>query len=176
MTLDLIAAEEGLFNMIAFGRSEDDLLAVLQHPETMISSDGLAVDPHGPSGTGHPHPRYYGCYPRFLGHYVRERGIMSLEAAIHRCTGLVADTFALAQRGTLEQGNAADIVIFDRRHRRNGDIPGPQQFPMGVDTVIVNGTLVITNGTTRAPDPAKRCAHASQSVPVDPGSNPTLVD
>src|SRR6185436_10706103 len=80
VTLDLIAAEEGLVNMIAFGRSEEDLLAVLHHPETMIGSDGLAVDPNGPSGTGHPHPRYYGCYPRLLGHYVRERGIMSLEA------------------------------------------------------------------------------------------------
>ena len=114
--LDLIAAEDGLINMIAFGRSDADLETVLRHPDTLIGSDGLAVDPHGPSGSGHPHPRYYGCYPRLLGRYVREQPTLTLEAAIHRATGLVADTFGLRDRGVLEVGRAADMVVFDPAH------------------------------------------------------------
>ena len=111
--LDLIAAEDGLINMIAFGRSDADLETVLRHPDTLIGSDGLAVDPYGPSGSGHPHPRYYGCYPRLLGHYVREHLTLTLETAIHRATGLVADTFGIRDRGVLEVGRAADMVVFD---------------------------------------------------------------
>jgi N-acyl-D-aspartate/D-glutamate deacylase len=145
--LDLIAAEDGLINMIAFGRSEDDLQAVLQHPDTLIGSDGLAVDPHGPSGSGHPHPRYYGCYPRLLGRYVRDQATLGLEDAIHRSTGLVADTFGLRDRGVLEVGRAADVVVFDPAAVQDAaTFLDPQQFPTGIDTVIVNGTLVVNAG------------------------------
>ncbi len=145
--LDLIAAEQGLVNMIAFGRSEDDLLAVLRHPETLIGSDGLAVDPDGPSGSGHPHPRYYGCYPRLLGRYVRDAGSLELEAAIRRCTGLVAETFGLAERGTLEVGRVADVVVFDPATVIDeATFLEPQRFPTGIETVLVNGTLVVDHG------------------------------
>jgi N-acyl-D-aspartate/D-glutamate deacylase len=145
--LDLIAEEEGQINMIAFGRSEDDLLAVLRDPETLIGSDGLAVDPTGPSGSGHPHPRYYGCYPRLLGHYVREQGAMPLESAIRQCTGLVAETFGLVDRGALEVGRAADVVVFDpARVIDQASFLEPQQFPVGIEAVLVNGTLVIDDG------------------------------
>jgi N-acyl-D-amino-acid deacylase len=140
----VIAAEQGLVNMIAFGRSEDDLQAVLQHPDTMIGSDGLAVDPHGPSGSGHPHPRYYGCYPRLLGRYVRDQATLGLEDAIHRSTGLVADTFGLTERGVLELGRAADIVVFDPESVVDqATFLEPQRFPTGIETVVVNGTLVV---------------------------------
>jgi len=146
--LDLIADEDGLINMIAFGRSDLDLDAVLRHPDTLIGSDGLAVDPHGPSGSGHPHPRYYGCYPRLLGHYVRERGILSLESAIHRSTGLVADTFGLRDRGVLQVGSFADVVVFDPATIVDtATFLEPQQFPTGIDTVLVNGTVVVDDGT-----------------------------
>jgi N-acyl-D-amino-acid deacylase len=146
--LDLIAAEEGLVNMIAFGRSEDDLQAVLRHPATMIGSDGLAVDPLGPSGSGHPHPRYYGCYPRLLGRYVRDQATLGLEDAIYRSTGLVADTFGLAERGVLEVGRAADVVVFDPESVVDqATFLDPQQFPMGIETVVVNGTVVVVDGT-----------------------------
>jgi N-acyl-D-amino-acid deacylase len=142
--LDLIAAEDGLINMIAFGRSEDDLQAVLRHPDTLIGSDGLAVDPHGPSGSGHPHPRYYGCYPRLLGLYVRQQSTLDLETAIRRCTGLVAETFGLRGRGVLEVGHAADVVVFDPETVIDeATFLDPQQFPTGIETVIVNGSVVI---------------------------------
>jgi N-acyl-D-amino-acid deacylase len=145
--LDLIAAEDGLINMIAFGRSEDDLQTVLRHPDTLIGSDGLAVDPQGPSGSGHPHPRYYGCYPRLLGRYVREQGTLDLETAVRRCTGLVAETFGLAERGVLDVGRAADVVVFDPATVIDeATFLEPQRFPTGIETVIVNGTVVINAG------------------------------
>ena len=145
--LDLIAAEEGLINMIAFGRSDVDLETVLLHPDTLIGSDGLAVDPHGPSGSGHPHPRYYGCYPRLLGRYVREQPTLTLEAAVHRATGLVADTFGIRDRGVLEVGRAADVVMFDPvTVIDEATFLEPQRFPTGIGTVVVNGTLVVEHG------------------------------
>jgi N-acyl-D-amino-acid deacylase len=154
--LDLIAAEEGLINMIAFGRSDADLERVLKHPDTLIGSDGLAVDPHGPSGSGHPHPRYYGCYPRLLGRYVREQAVLSLETAVHRASGLVAQTFGLADRGQLSVGSAADVVVFDPETIVDeATFLDPQRFPTGIDTVIVNGTLVIDRGVHTAARPGR---------------------
>jgi N-acyl-D-amino-acid deacylase len=160
LALELMAAEDGLVNMIAFGRSEDDLRDVLRHPHTLIGSDGLAVDPCGQSGSGHPHPRYYGCYPRLLGGYVREWGVLQLEDAIYRCTGLVAETFGLSGRGVIAPGNAADLVVFDPATVVDeATFLDPQRFPTGIETVIVNGTPVIERGTHTEQRPGKvmRC-------------------
>ena len=77
--LELIARSDNRIQMVAYGRSEDDLRAVLTHPLTSIGSDGLAMDPDGPSSAGRPHPRSFGCYPRLLGRYVRDAGLLTLE-------------------------------------------------------------------------------------------------
>lgn len=147
VALDLIAEHAGLINMIAFGRSEDDLRAALRHADTMIGSDGLAVDPTGPSGSGHPHPRYYGCYPRLLGTYVRDEGVLSVEQAIYKSSGLVAATFGLTGRGTLAEGHAADIVVFDSDAiSDHATFLDPQQYPTGIDAVIVNGAIAVDHG------------------------------
>jgi N-acyl-D-aspartate/D-glutamate deacylase len=154
--LDLIAAEEGLVNMIAFGRSDDDLHAVLRHPETLIGSDGLSVDPDGASGSGHPHPRYYGCYPRLLGRYVREKAILGLEDAIYRATGLVAETFNIHDRGVLAVGRAADVVVFDPVTIFDpATFLDPSQFSAGIGTVIVNGALVVDSETHTGARPGR---------------------
>jgi N-acyl-D-amino-acid deacylase len=146
-TLDLIADEEGLVNMIAFGRSDEDLATVLRHPDTLIGSDGLAVDPHGPSGSGHPHPRYYGCYPRLLGMYVRDNALLTLEEAIFRSTGLVAETFGITDRGVLARNRAADVVIFNPETViDDATFLDPQRFATGIETVIVNGAVVVDHG------------------------------
>ena len=76
--LNLIQRSNNRVQMVAYGRSEDDLRAVLTHELTSIGSDGLAMDPDGPSSAGRPHPRSFGCYPRFLGRYVRDAGLLSL--------------------------------------------------------------------------------------------------
>lgn len=156
VALDLIAAEEGLINMIAFGRSDEDLHDSLRHPDTMVGSDGLAVDPGGPSGSGHPHPRYYGCYPRLLGRYVREEHLLTLEEAIYKSTALVAETFGLADRGVVAEGKAADLVVFDPEAVIDrATFLEPQQFPRGIDTVIVNGTVVVDGGQHTGAGPGR---------------------
>ena len=106
--LELIARSDNRIQMVAYGRSEDDLRAVLTHDLTSIGSDGLAMDPDGPSSAGRPHPRSFGCYPRLLGRYVREAGLLTLERAI--------EMSHLAPRGPGRAGRSRS----DRRGRRRG--------------------------------------------------------
>jgi len=145
--LALAERSRGTATMVAFGRSEDDLRAALRHPRGMIGSDGLGLDPSGPSGSGQPHPRSYGCYPRLLARYVRDEPILRLEEAIARSTSRVADTFGLADRGVIEPGRRADIVVLDpARIEDRATFEDPQRFAVGVSTVLVNGQPVIADG------------------------------
>ena len=88
---------------------EGDVERIMRHPRTMIASDGRLVRP----GQGHPHPRWYGTFPRVLGVYVRERGVLALEDAVHKMTGMPAARLGLADRGHVAEGMAADLVVFD---------------------------------------------------------------
>jgi N-acyl-D-aspartate/D-glutamate deacylase len=91
-----------------------------------------------------------------LGRYVRDEAVLSLEDAIFRCTGLVAETFGLADRGVLAEGSAADVVVFDPATVIDeATFLEPQQFPTGIDGVVVNGTLVIDGGRHTAALPGK---------------------
>ena len=102
------------------------------------------MDPDGPSGIGRPHPRNFGCYPRFLGRYVRDQGLMPLERAIAMSTSAAADRVGLADRGRLMQGAAADIVVFDQAAILDAaTFQEPKQFPLCIDWVIVNGQAVV---------------------------------
>ncbi|MFH1764289.1 MAG: amidohydrolase family protein, partial [Gemmatimonadota bacterium] len=87
LTLRLLFEEGGSVGMIGFGMSEENTARILSHPLGMICSDGSVYDP---DGSGSPHPRSYGTFPRVLGHYVREMGVLSLETAIHKMTGMPA--------------------------------------------------------------------------------------
>ncbi len=86
--------------------SEEDVRRILQHPATMIGSDGLPNDPR-------PHPRLWGTFPRVLGYYCREQGIFPLAQAVHKMTGMPAQRFGLAGRGRISEGAHADLVLFD---------------------------------------------------------------
>jgi N-acyl-D-aspartate/D-glutamate deacylase len=142
--LDLVRDTENRAIMVAYGRSEDDLRAVLQHPATSIGSDSLAMDPHGPSGIGRPHPRNFGCYPRFLGRYVRDGGLMSLERGIAMSTSAAADRVGLRDHGRIRDGAAADLVVFDEAAILDrASFSDPKQFPIGIDRVIVDGRVVV---------------------------------
>jgi N-acyl-D-amino-acid deacylase len=119
---------------IYFAMDEDDVARILAHPLTMIGSDGLAHDS--------AHPRLWGSFPRVLGHYVRERGLMSLEAAVHKMTGLPAQRFGLADRGLLVTGMAADLVVFDPvRVQDQASFAAPLRPSTGIDAVWVGGRL-----------------------------------
>ncbi len=144
---DLIERSDNRVQMVAYGRSEDDLRAVLAHPLTSIGSDGLAMDPDGPSSAGRPHPRSFGCYPRFLGRYVREDGLLTLEQAVAMSTARPADRAGLSDRGRIAAGAVADVVIFDPETIVDGaSFQEPTRPPTGIAHVIVAGRSVVTDG------------------------------
>jgi N-acyl-D-amino-acid deacylase len=131
--------------MIAGGRSEDDLLAVLGHPASVVGSDGFALDPSGPTGEGLTHPRSYGCYPRLLGSYVGP-GRLTLEEAVAKCTSLPARRVGLDDRGVVAEGYAADLVVLDLDAMADrSTYVAPHAHPEGVEQVIVNGAVVVHN-------------------------------
>jgi len=154
--MELIRRSDNRVVMIAYGRSEDDLRAVLGHASSSIGSDGLAMDPSGPTGAGRPHPRNYGCYPRFLGKYVRDERLMSLEQAIAMCTSLPADRVGLTGRGRLVDGAIADVVAFDPAtiiDRSTFEQPG--RYPLGIRHVVVGGVPVVRSGRQEAARPGR---------------------
>jgi N-acyl-D-amino-acid deacylase len=118
-----------------FQMNEEDVQRVLAHPRAMIGSDGLPHD-------ARPHPRLWGAFPRVLGHYSRELGLLRLESAVFKMTGLPAAQFRLGKRGTLAAGHPADITVFDpQRIRDRATFAEPEQFSEGVRHVFVNGVL-----------------------------------
>ncbi len=120
--------------------SEEDVERIMQHPMTMIGSDGRLVKP----GIGHPHPRYYGTYPRVLGYYVREKGTISLSDAIYKMTQFPATTLGLDDRGSIQEGMLADIVIFNPETVIDkSTFEDPHQYPEGIHYVIINGQLAV---------------------------------
>ena len=124
---------------------QEDIERIMKSEFTMIGTDGSGVAPTGVLSHGKPHPRHYGTYPRILGRYVREKGLLSLEEAIYKMTGFPAKRLGLDDRGLLREGYWADIVIFDPNTIiDNSTFLDPHQFPTGIHLVIVNGEVVVT--------------------------------
>jgi N-acyl-D-amino-acid deacylase len=140
---DLLLAEEAQVRVVIFGMSEDDVRRVMRSPNMMVGSDGRAVTPEGILGRGKPHPRYYGTFPRVLGHYVRE-GVLSLPEAVRKMTSMPAQRLGLWDRGLLREGFVADMAVFNQDLVRDEAIfTDPHRFASGILHVIVNGTIVI---------------------------------
>jgi len=132
---------------IYFQMHEDDLQRVLQYPGAMIGSDGLPSDRF-------PHPRLWGTFPRVIGHYGRDLGLFTIESAVAKMTGNVAETFGLANHGFLKEEFFADIVIFNPETIiDNADFSDPVQKASGIDAVYVGGQLVYSelNWTGKRP-------------------------
>jgi len=141
---DLLVKEKGNVGYIGFGMSEEQTEEILKHPLVMLCSDGSALAPYGPLSQGKPHPRNYGTFPRFLGVYVRDRKALSLTQAVKKMTSMPAAKLGLKDRGILKQGNFADIVVFDPATIADkATYTEPEQYPVGIDYVIVNGQIVI---------------------------------
>jgi N-acyl-D-aspartate/D-glutamate deacylase len=120
--------------------SEEDVRRILQHPASMIGSDGLPNDPR-------PHPRLWGTFPRVLGHYCREQGIFPLAQAVHKMTGLPAQRFQLTGRGQIREGAHADLVLFDPETIKDtATFSNPICAAEGIAAVWVNGVLSYKDG------------------------------
>lgn len=138
------AVRNGGASAIFHAMDAGDVDRIMSHPQTMIASDGRLTRP----GIGHPHPRWYGTFPRVLGHFVRERQLMPLETAIHKMTGMPAARMGLTDRGVVEEGAFADLVLFDPETVIDqATFTEPHQYPVGIDYVIVNGQLAVDDGT-----------------------------
>lgn len=143
----LLTTQEGSVKVVVPAMSEDDVEVIMEHPATMISSDGKAVSPQGHYAHLHPHPRYYGAFPRVLGRYVREKGILDLNEAIRKMTSLPASRLGLEDRGIIAEVQAADIVIFNPQTViDHATFQQPCRFPQGIEYVLVNGDVVIEEG------------------------------
>ena len=122
---------------------EGDVEAIMRHPTTMIASDGRLTQP----GEGHPHPRWYGTFPRVLGEYVRERHVLTLEEAVHKMTGMPAQRMGLTDRGQVAEGWLADLVVFDPATVKDmATYAEPHQYPVGIPWVFVNGQAAVADG------------------------------
>ena len=139
---------------IYFQMAEEDLERIMAYKRTMIGSDGLP-------GAPHPHPRLWGTFPRVLGRYVREKGVLGLEEAVRRMTGLSADTFRLQERGYLRPGYCADVVVFDpARVIDRATYREPCQAAAGIELVLVNGHPVWRQGAVTSARPGRFIARA----------------
>jgi N-acyl-D-aspartate/D-glutamate deacylase len=144
---NVLIENDGRVGALYHMMSEDDVKEAMRFPWVSVCTDSSAIRPDGPLGAGQPHPRTYGTYPRVLGHYVREEHVLSLPEAIRKMTSLPASQMQLKDRGTLKAGNYADIVIFDPATIRDtATYEKPQQYPVGIDAVIVNGQVTVRNG------------------------------
>ncbi|MDR1197842.1 MAG: D-aminoacylase [Prevotellaceae bacterium] len=144
---DILLAEHGHVDMVCFAMSEDNVKMFLAHKLGMPASDGYVYSPKGELSTGKPHPRSYGTFPRFLGKYCRDEKAVDLSTGIMKMTKLPASRLNLKNRGTIQAGNFADIVIFDmNRIIDKAEFTNPHQFAEGIEHVIVNGIHTIDRG------------------------------
>lgn len=145
--LDIIVQERNRVGVVIESMCEEDVRGVLAHPLGCVATDGIGVAPRGPFSAWRPHPRSYGTYPRFLGRYVRDECLVSLEEAVRKCTSLPAARVGLRDRGQVRPGLAADIVVFDaERVSDRATYAEPHQYPDGISHVLVNGEVVVEDG------------------------------
>ena len=139
-TFDLLLDEDNAVGMVDFYGSEEHVVKFLCRPEQNVCTDGLM-------GEGKPHPRVFGAFPRVLGKYVREEKCLSWEAAIRKMSGKPAEVLGLTDRGLLRAGYAADIVVLDPATVADkGTFIDPNQYPEGIDAVMVNGAFALLDG------------------------------
>ena len=143
---DVLLEENGGVQTVYFHHSEEDMQLALKQPYTSIGSDGSAISPDGPRGNMHPHPRWYGTFPRVLARYVRELKTLELPEAIHKMTVMNAEKISIPNRGLIKEGYWADVTVFDPATVADkATFEKPQQYPEGIPYVIVNGEVVLDN-------------------------------
>ncbi|MEK3857295.1 N-acyl-D-amino-acid deacylase family protein [Cytobacillus sp. FSL H8-0458] len=138
-----ILEDEGNIRTIYFFGDQKDFERILKNPTTAIASDG------GATVSSSTHPRRYGTQPRVLGKLVREDGLLSLEEAVQKMTGLPANIIGMVDRGFIAEGMKADITVFDADTVTDkATFDNPKQYAEGIEHVIIDGQFAIKNGET----------------------------
>ena len=152
---DLLVEEKGAISQLIFGvsgdrQNEEPIKAIVKHPLGGYATDAIDI------GRGKPHPAAYGTYPRILGHYVRELKLLSLEDAVRRMTSFPANRLGIKDRGIIREGCFADLVLFDPdKVIDRATYEDPRQFAEGIHYVIVNGQVLVENGSLKAIRPGR---------------------
>jgi N-acyl-D-amino-acid deacylase len=144
---DYLLNDRAATRVLITSMSEHDICELMRSPMVLVGSDGNCEAKDGIVGQGMPHPRFYGTFPRVLGRYARDMGLVPLERAIYKMTGGPAKALGLRDRGLLQPGYRADLTLFDPADFEDrATYPDPHQYPSGArTTVIVNGTIVLEN-------------------------------
>ncbi len=154
--MDLILEDGSRVNTVYFTQSEDNLRKKLQLPWISICSDSPSLATEGVFLKNSTHPRAYGSFARMLGKYVRDEGLVPLEEAIRRMAALPVQTLGIERRGTLKQGNFADVIVFDpAKIQDHATYAEPHQYAAGMVHVFVNGQQVIADGEHTGAKPGR---------------------
>ncbi|HEX9268554.1 MAG TPA: D-aminoacylase [Candidatus Limnocylindria bacterium] len=150
-TCDTLVEHDGAVDIIHHSMDEADVRYVMAKPWICVGSDSRANAPYGPLSFGKPHPRSYGTFPRILGRYARDEGVLRLEDAVRKMTSLTASRLKLRDRGVIRDGAWADLVVFDpERIIDTATYDDPHRYPIGIDYVIVNGGVACDHDETTA--------------------------
>ena len=146
--IDLVIQDHSRVEVIYFLMSEANVKKQIQLPYMSFGSDASSMAPEGVFIKNSAHPRTYGNFANLLGKYVREEKLISLKDAIYRMTALPASQLHVSRRGKLEPGYFADIVLFDSlKVQSNATYDKPHQLATGITDVLINGELVLKDGT-----------------------------
>ncbi|SJZ74428.1 N-acyl-D-amino-acid deacylase family protein [Selenihalanaerobacter shriftii] len=156
VVIDLLINEELKVSMVKFSICKEDLERVLTFPKSMIGSDALTRSKDGILNQGKPHPRAYGTFPKVINQFVKKEKVITLEEAIKKMTYLPAKKLALTDRGRIDEGLKADLVIFDLNELKDkATYQNPHQYAQGVKYSLVNGEFIIKDSKHTSKLPGK---------------------
>jgi N-acyl-D-amino-acid deacylase len=154
--MDLVIEDDSRVGTIYFLMSEDNIKRQLKLPYVSFGSDAEALAPEGPFLKSNPHPRAYGNFARVLGKYARDEKVMPVEEAVRRLTSLPAENLKVRERGRLQEGYFADVVVFDpAKVQDHATFDKPHQYSTGVRHVFVNGVQVLKDGEHTGATPGR---------------------
>jgi N-acyl-D-amino-acid deacylase len=150
---DLLLAEDLGISQVTSGPAAASLPLFVAHPVGMVGTDSTFIGEK-------PSPRTYGSFPRILGQFVRDEALLSLEEAVRKMTSAPAARLGLRDRGVIREGAVADLVVFDPATvRSTATYDEPRSYPIGIEQVIVNGTLVVADGVHSGALPGRGLRH-----------------
>src|SRR6266404_5277163 len=163
---DYLIEDQGATRVLITSIAEEDIREIVRSRSALVGFDGNCVADYGVTSQGMPHPRFYGTFPRIIGHYVHEEQLLPLEQAIYKMTGGSARALKLRDRGLLAEGHRADIAIFDPADFADqATYAEPHRYPTGGrTTVIVNGVVVVDNAKHTGATPGQVLRRAADGT------------